>query len=82
MIADGLFDFRIAVPTGDLDGDFHDKFGIFRDAFQNVVAFHGSPNDGEPERLSFPAETNLPKREGAVIGGAGSLRDACRIRRT
>lgn len=47
MIADGLLDFRIAVPTGDLDGDFHDKFGIFRDASQNAVAFHGSPNDSE-----------------------------------
>lgn len=47
MIADGLLDFRIAIPTADLDGDFHDKFGIFRDASDNAVAFHGSPNDSE-----------------------------------
>ncbi|HVZ91646.1 MAG TPA: DEAD/DEAH box helicase family protein [Rhizomicrobium sp.] len=47
MVADGLLDFRIAVPTGDLDGDFHDKFGIFRDASKNAIAFHGSPNDSE-----------------------------------
>jgi len=45
MVADGLLEFKIAVPTGDLDGDFHDKFGIFRDAENNAVAFHGSPND-------------------------------------
>jgi len=47
MIADGLLDFRIAIPTGDLDGDFHDKFGILRDGNGNSVAFHGSPNDSE-----------------------------------
>jgi superfamily II DNA or RNA helicase len=47
MIADGLLDFRIAIPTADLNGDFHDKFGIFRDAEGNAVAFHGSPNDSE-----------------------------------
>ncbi len=47
MVADGLLEFRIALPTGDLDGDFHDKFGIFHDAEGNAVAFHGSPNDSE-----------------------------------
>jgi superfamily II DNA or RNA helicase len=47
MIADGLLDFRIAIPTADLDGDFHDKFGIFSDSDGNKVAFHGSPNDSE-----------------------------------
>lgn len=45
MIADGLLDFRIAIPTADLDGDFHDKFGIMKDVDGNAVAFHGSPND-------------------------------------
>lgn len=47
MIADGLLDFRVAIPTADLDGDFHDKFGIFRDATGDAIAFHGSPNDSE-----------------------------------
>jgi len=28
-VADGLLDFRIVLPTGELDGDFHDKFGVF-----------------------------------------------------
>lgn len=47
MVADGLLEFRIAMPANNLDGDFHDKFGQFHDAFGNVVAFHGSPNDSE-----------------------------------
>ena len=45
MIADGLLDFRLAIPTDALDGDFHDKFGLFRDVAGNEVAFHGSQND-------------------------------------
>ncbi len=45
MVAEGLLDFRIAIPTADLDGDFHDKFGIMRDGEGNAIAFHGSPND-------------------------------------
>jgi superfamily II DNA or RNA helicase len=45
MIADGLLDFRIAIPTAELDGDFHDKFGVFRDGHGNAIGFHGSPND-------------------------------------
>jgi len=45
MVADGLIEFRVAVPTRDLDGDFHDKFGVFRDSGGDAVAFHGSSND-------------------------------------
>lgn len=47
MVADELLDFRVALPTAALDGDFHDKFGIFKDAVGDAVAFHGSPNDSE-----------------------------------
>src|ERR1700722_2266914 len=47
MVADDLLEFRIAVPTGSLDGDFHDKFGVFHDSGGNSIAFHGSPNDSE-----------------------------------
>lgn len=47
MVADGLLEFRIAMPANSLNGDFHDKFGQFHDAHGNVVAFHGSPNDSE-----------------------------------
>ena len=45
MIADGLLDIRIAMPIGTLHGDFHDKFGIFRDQHGHMLSFHGSPND-------------------------------------
>ncbi|MEG8027707.1 DEAD/DEAH box helicase family protein [Sphingomonas aerolata] len=45
MVADGLLEFRVACPSNDLDGDFHDKFGVFIDAAGDAIAFHGSPND-------------------------------------
>lgn len=45
MVADGILEFKIATPANGLDGDFHDKFGVFADAAGNSVAFHGSPND-------------------------------------
>lgn len=45
MVADELLHFKVACPAGDLDGDFHDKFGIFTDAAGDSVAFSGSPND-------------------------------------
>lgn len=45
MIADSLLDIRIAVPRGDLDGDFHDKFGVFIEDGGDSIAFHGSQND-------------------------------------
>lgn len=45
MVADGLLEFRIACPANALDGDFHDKFGIFSDTAGDRIAFHGSPND-------------------------------------
>lgn len=45
MVADGLLEFKIACPSNDLDGDFHDKFGVFEDAAGDSIAFHGSPND-------------------------------------
>lgn len=46
MIADGILDFRLAVPRERLTGgEFHDKFGIFTDAEGNRVSFNGSYND-------------------------------------
>ena len=47
MVADGLLDFKIAIPARELDGDFHDKFGVFVDSKNDMVAFRGSPNDSE-----------------------------------
>ncbi len=53
MIADGMLEFRVAIPTGSLDGDFHDKFGIFGDDNGDRIAFHGSPNDSAQAFRNF-----------------------------
>lgn len=45
MIFDGIVDLRFAVPKEQLDGDFHDKFGIFSDNEGNELSFSGSIND-------------------------------------
>lgn len=55
MLADKLLDFRIAIPTRELDGDFHDKFGIFRDSAGNGVSFHGSQNDSQRAFRNYEA---------------------------
>lgn len=45
MVADEILEFRFAIPTDSLDGEFHDKFGIFTDVNGNRVSFNGSYND-------------------------------------
>lgn len=45
MIADGVLSFKLAVPRERLDGEFHDKFGVFVDQSGNAVAFRGSYNE-------------------------------------
>ena len=45
MVADNLLEIKIAVPTANLDGDFHPKLGVFEDASSDFVAFHGSQNE-------------------------------------
>ena len=46
LVADGILDFKLAMPRNKLDqGEFHDKFGIFSDAEGNQVSFNGSYND-------------------------------------
>jgi len=45
LIADEVIDFRLAFPRDRLTGEFHDKFGIFEDAFGNAVSFSGSYNE-------------------------------------
>ena len=47
MIADGLLEIKFAVPTKELHGDFHDKWGVLIDEYDNKVAFHGSQNDSK-----------------------------------
>ncbi|WP_423746629.1 DEAD/DEAH box helicase family protein [Haladaptatus sp. SPP-AMP-3] len=57
MIADGILDIKLAVPTRDLSGDFHDKFGVLYDHQGNRVAFHGSQNDSEKALRNYEAYT-------------------------
>jgi hypothetical protein len=46
MVADGILDFKLALPRNKLEqGEFHDKFGIFTDIEGNQVSFNGSYND-------------------------------------
>ena len=45
MVADGILDFKLALPTNKLDGDFHDKFGVFTDRAGCQISFNGSYNE-------------------------------------
>ncbi len=46
LVADGILDFKLALPRNKLErGEFHDKFGVFTDAAGNQVSFNGSYND-------------------------------------
>ena len=46
LVYDGLIEFRFAIPRKNLHGgDFHDKFGIFIDEENNLIAFNGSMNE-------------------------------------
>lgn len=46
MVYDNILEFRFAIPTKKLlDGDFHDKFGVFYDSNGNCLSFSGSVND-------------------------------------
>ncbi len=46
MVADEVISFRLALPQNSLEsGDFHDKFGVFTDAYGNRISFNGSYND-------------------------------------
>ena len=47
MIRDGLLDLRIAVRAHD-NGEmslYHEKIGVFADAYEDYVTFNGSPNE-------------------------------------
>ncbi len=46
MIADNILEIRMALPKNKLlNGEFHDKFGIFTDEIGNQISFNGSIND-------------------------------------
>lgn len=47
MIADGIVEFKLALPCNELTGEFHDKFGYFEDAEGNCLSFQGSNNESK-----------------------------------
>jgi hypothetical protein len=55
MVAEGYLNIKFAVPTDELSGDFHDKFGIFLDENSNRVSFHGSQNDSQTALDNYEA---------------------------
>ncbi len=66
MVADGVLDFRIAIPRAKLDrGDFHDKFGVFTDAQGNQVSFNGSYNDSIQGTRNYESIKVFPSWESA-----------------
>jgi len=57
MIADGLLDIKLAITGENLSGDFHDKWGIMRDANDDKIAFHGSQNDSSKGFSNYESYT-------------------------
>jgi superfamily II DNA or RNA helicase len=55
MVADGMLLFKVACPANELDGDFHDKFGVFSDAAGDTIAFSGSQNDSAKAFRNYEA---------------------------
>ncbi len=56
MVADGVLEFRFAIPLDfNMGGDYHDKVGVFIDADKDVVAIHGSFNDSAKGSLNGEA---------------------------
>jgi len=45
MLADGIIEFKFAIPRIGVEGDYHDKVGVFADIYNDFVAIHGSFND-------------------------------------
>lgn len=54
MIHDGMLEMRFAVPIRQLeDGDFHDKFGSFYGADDNIISFSSSINDSKKGFVNY-----------------------------
>lgn len=70
MIADGVLSFKLAVPRERLDGEFHDKFGVFTDAAGDELAFRGSYNESLQGLHNYESISLYPSWE-------ASLREYC-----
>lgn len=54
MVADGVLDFKLALPRSKLkQGEFHDKFGVFTDSAGDRISFNGSYNDSMQGLLNY-----------------------------
>lgn len=54
LIADGILDFKLALPRNKLEhGEFHDKFGVFADSNGCKISFNGSYNDSAQGLLNY-----------------------------
>lgn len=53
MVYDNIIEFKFAIPTNKLEGDFHDKFGIFTDSLGNQISFNGSVNDSYKGTVNY-----------------------------
>ena len=54
LIYDGIIELKIAIPKVKLEGgEFHDKFGIFKDKDGNVITFNGSVNDSKKGFVNY-----------------------------
>ncbi len=54
MIYDGILELRFAIPSKKLlDGDFHDKFGIFYNSNGKCLSFVGSINDSSKGFVNY-----------------------------
>lgn len=73
MIADGLLEIKIAITGEDLSGDFHDKWGVIKDANGDELAFHGSQNDSRKAMSNYESYT--------VFISWGSEREASKLRK-
>ena len=45
LVSEEMLEIRIAVPSKNSGGIYHEKIGIFTDSLDNSVAFTGSPNE-------------------------------------
>lgn len=61
LVYDKIVEFKFAVPKPHLlNGEFHDKFGIFIDKENNIVAFNGSINDSFKGFLNYESISVFP----------------------
>lgn len=66
LIGAGVIDMRLALPSGKLNnGDFHDKFGIFTDGFNNKLSFNGSYNDSAHADINYESIRTFKSWESA-----------------